>query len=231
MELPRPVCPYLVHPASGAVPAYEAAPGTRGTTLRSEPQVVMMHAPWYNSNSGHRAEAELMRQDMEELLYSYGVDLVLSGHVHAYERSAPVFQGCLNPCGPVYLNLGDGGNREGTYIPWREPRPAWSDFRESSFGVGMLTVHNATHAYYNWSRSACEALDSPSTGNINLSASSCVSASNKNGRTDNAAFFSVSSDRTWLVRPVQRMPLRIPSTWPRSAGTIPSSPQAGSPLC
>eukprot|EP00966_Prymnesium_polylepis_P096586 2237706-Prymnesium_polylepis.2 len=27
--------------------------------------VVMMHAPWYNSNHGHRDEAELMRQDME----------------------------------------------------------------------------------------------------------------------------------------------------------------------
>jgi len=70
----------------------------------------MMHAPWYNSNSGHIAEAELMRRDMEPLLFQYGVDVVLSGHVHAYERVAPVLNGCLNSCGPVYLNLGDGGN-------------------------------------------------------------------------------------------------------------------------
>ena len=72
--------------------------------------LVMMHAPWYNSNSGHIAEAELMRRDMEPLLFQYGVDVVLSGHVHAYERVAPVLNGCLNSCGPVYLNLGDGGN-------------------------------------------------------------------------------------------------------------------------
>lgn len=37
----------------------------------------MMHAPWYNSNSGHEAEAELMRRDMEMLLYNYSVDIVL----------------------------------------------------------------------------------------------------------------------------------------------------------
>jgi len=41
--------------------------------------VVMMHAPWYNSNSGHAGEAELMRRDMEPLLFEAGVDLVLSG--------------------------------------------------------------------------------------------------------------------------------------------------------
>ena len=49
----------------------------------------MMHAPWYNSNVGHQGEAELMRTQMEALLYEHRVDLVLSGHVHAYERSHP----------------------------------------------------------------------------------------------------------------------------------------------
>jgi len=32
----------------------------------------MMHAPWYNSNSGHLGEAELMRRHMEPLFYEYG---------------------------------------------------------------------------------------------------------------------------------------------------------------
>ncbi len=31
-----------------------------------------------------------MRAAMEPLLLQYGVDLVFSGHVHAYERTAPV---------------------------------------------------------------------------------------------------------------------------------------------
>jgi len=45
-----------------------------------------------------------------------GVDIVLNGHVHAYERTAAVYKWQLDECGPVHLNLGDGGNREGAYV-------------------------------------------------------------------------------------------------------------------
>ena len=101
------------------------------------------------------AGAELGRLDAEPLLYEAGVDLVLSGHLHAYERSHPAFNGTANRCGPVYLNLGDGGNREGA-PPGRyfEPPPDWSAFREASFGIGSLVLHNATHAELSWHRSA-----------------------------------------------------------------------------
>lgn len=40
-----------------------------------------------------------------------------AGHVHAYERMHRVLNGCANPCAPIYLNLGDGGNREGAQSP------------------------------------------------------------------------------------------------------------------
>ena len=36
--------------------------------------VVMMHAPWYNTNTGHRAEAEQMRRHMEPLLCAWPRD-------------------------------------------------------------------------------------------------------------------------------------------------------------
>jgi hypothetical protein len=73
---------------------------------------------------------------MEDLLYKYGVDIVFNGHVrmfslliiviilnmqnshdiieqvHAYERSNRVYNYTLDPCGPVYITVGDGGNRE-----------------------------------------------------------------------------------------------------------------------
>lgn len=32
--------------------------------------------------------------------------------VHAYERSNRVYNYKLDPCGPVYITVGDGGNRE-----------------------------------------------------------------------------------------------------------------------
>ncbi|XP_010532805.1 PREDICTED: purple acid phosphatase 23 isoform X2 [Tarenaya hassleriana] len=74
--------------------------------------VAAMHPPWYNSYSSHYQEFECMRQEMEELLYQYRVDIVFSGHVHAYERMNRVYNYTLNPCGPVYITIGDGGNIE-----------------------------------------------------------------------------------------------------------------------
>ena len=70
------------------------------------------HAPWYTTYKAHYREAECMRVEMEELLYSYAVDVVFTGHVHAYERSNRVFNYTLDPCGPVHISVGDGGNRE-----------------------------------------------------------------------------------------------------------------------
>nr|AGL44403.1 calcineurin-like phosphoesterase [Manihot esculenta] len=74
--------------------------------------VAAWHPPWYSSYGAHYREAECMRVAMEELLYSYGVDIVFNGHVHAYERSNRVYNYTLDPCGPVYITVGDGGNRE-----------------------------------------------------------------------------------------------------------------------
>ena len=55
------------------------------------------------------------RQVYEPLWLRYGVDLLFSGHVHAYERSNPVAAYSADPsgCAPVQLIVGDGGNHEG----------------------------------------------------------------------------------------------------------------------
>nr|XP_029123553.1 purple acid phosphatase 23 isoform X2 [Elaeis guineensis] len=74
--------------------------------------VAAWHPPWYNSYSSHYQEFECMRQEMEALLYQHGVDIVFSGHVHAYERMNRVFNYTLDRCGPVYITVGDGGNIE-----------------------------------------------------------------------------------------------------------------------
>ncbi|XP_059307988.1 purple acid phosphatase 23 isoform X1 [Lycium ferocissimum] len=74
--------------------------------------VAAWHSPWYNSYSSHYQEFECMRQEMEEILYTYRIDIVFSGHVHAYERMNRVYNYTLDPCGPVYITVGDGGNIE-----------------------------------------------------------------------------------------------------------------------
>ena len=50
--------------------------------------IVIVHAPWYNSNTAHQGEYESygMKSSMEDLLFKARVDIVFAGHVHAYER-------------------------------------------------------------------------------------------------------------------------------------------------
>jgi hypothetical protein len=59
-----------------------------------------------------------MKAAMEGLLLQYQVDLVFAGHVHAYERTAPVANGVVTPGAITYITIGDGGNREGPADQW-----------------------------------------------------------------------------------------------------------------
>lgn len=113
--------------------------------------IVGMHAPWYNSNYHHYGEGEPMRKVMEKLLYENGVDAVISGHVHAYERSIPTYDNKPSTCGPTYINIGDGGNREGLDFDYFA-QPSWSAYREPSYGHGVLDFINGTHAAFTWHR-------------------------------------------------------------------------------
>ncbi|RWW18700.1 hypothetical protein GW17_00017296 [Ensete ventricosum] len=113
--------------------------------------VALIHAPWYNSNAAHQGEGEEMRQAMEALLYGARVDVVFAGHVHAYERFTRVYDNRSDPCGPVHIIIGDGGNREGLASEYLD-KPEISVFREASFGHGRLEVANATHALWTWNR-------------------------------------------------------------------------------
>lgn len=93
-----------------------------------------------------------MRDAMESLLLKYNVDIVFAGHVHAYERVHRVYQSKLNPNAPVYINIGDGGNREGLATQYYTPAPVWSAFRQAEYGHGELRVLNTTHVHWSWQR-------------------------------------------------------------------------------
>lgn len=114
--------------------------------------VALLHAPWYNTNSAHKGEGESMRKAMEEVLYKARVDLVFSGHVHAYERFTRIYDNKADPCGPVYITIGDGGNREGLAMNFEEPGSPLSLYREPSFGHGRLSILDEKHARWSWSR-------------------------------------------------------------------------------
>ena len=93
-----------------------------------------------------------MRAAMEPLFLSAGVDLVLTGHVHAYERTHAVADGKIDEKnGIVHVTIGDGGNREEFATPWLPDQPAWSALREYAYGWGTLAL-NSTHLVWEWLR-------------------------------------------------------------------------------
>jgi hypothetical protein len=87
---------------------------------------------------------ECFQQQVEDILYKYGVDFIFFGHVHAYERNDRVYKFQLDPCGPVHITIGDGGNIEGVrgalpmalrWVQWPrlacmyQPQPPWECLR------------------------------------------------------------------------------------------------------
>ncbi|ESQ55503.1 hypothetical protein EUTSA_v10025132mg [Eutrema salsugineum] len=125
--------------------------------------IVLVHSPWYNSNNYHYMEGESMRLMFESWFVNNKVDLVLSGHVHAYERSERISNIKYNitnglstpikdPNAPIYITIGDGGNIEGIANSFTDPQPSYSAYREASFGHALLEIKNRTHALYTWHR-------------------------------------------------------------------------------
>jgi len=113
---------------------------------------VTFHAPYMNSNTAHATDGNALQSTLEAVFYNNEVDMVFSGHVHAYERCHRSYQKKRDPKGPVYVTIGDGGNREGLYTKWANPQPEWSAFRQASYGHGELAVFNETHAHWGWNQ-------------------------------------------------------------------------------
>jgi len=106
------------------------------------------HRPFYCSNTVHWQSDESMRQSYEDLLYQHHVDISFTGHIHAYERTTPIYNYTVVSDGIVTLVVGNGGNGEGLYPNWRDPKPDWSIVREASYGFGSLTVYNSSHLHW-----------------------------------------------------------------------------------
>uniref|UniRef100_A0A7S2JQG5 Acid phosphatase n=1 Tax=Leptocylindrus danicus TaxID=163516 RepID=A0A7S2JQG5_9STRA len=115
---------------------------------------VVVHCPIYNTFENHHDEAQTIefKEAMEPLFVKHHVNIVFSGHEHAYMMSRNVAFGSLNVDGPQYIIIGDGGNREGLghyFNP--DIAEGWVLKRDiTSFGFGALSIKNSTHAEWNW---------------------------------------------------------------------------------
>jgi hypothetical protein len=80
--------------------------------------IVGGHRPWY-STGGSSNICTSCQTAFEPLLYKYGVDLAIFGHVHNSQRFQPVYNNTADPNGlndpkaPMYIVAGRVGNIEG----------------------------------------------------------------------------------------------------------------------
>jgi hypothetical protein len=106
--------------------------------------IVSGHRPWYSSGSN----CAPCKAAFEPLLIKYGVDLVLHGHQHYYERHATVANGVAtgldNPSAPWYIVNGAAGHYDGLDVP-SNPLFATAQINLQVYSWNKFTVHNCTH--------------------------------------------------------------------------------------
>ena len=90
-------------------------------------KIVQIHHPMMSVISKvHYRETSRLPGDLGPLLAKNGVDLVLAGHEHFYERSK-----ALNETGTLQVTVGGGG---GALYPFPYPQSKWSQTRDLDFG-------------------------------------------------------------------------------------------------
>ena len=114
------------------------------------------HRPWYVSSTA----CTECQDAFEGIFNQFSVDLVLSGHVHVMERSAPIFNNTVDPNGlnnpkfPWYITNGAGGHYDGLDVL----NPVLNSFsrfaNDTKYGWSRLTFHNCTHLTHDFISSA-----------------------------------------------------------------------------
>uniref|UniRef100_A0A7S1GBY9 Acid phosphatase n=1 Tax=Bicosoecida sp. CB-2014 TaxID=1486930 RepID=A0A7S1GBY9_9STRA len=123
----------------------EANAGGGAGRARHSFLIVVMHRPMYCSHhyGDCGAVAAELREWLEVPFRTFGVDLVLTGHLHAYERTKPVFDEQVTSFAPIHVTVGVGGapQHEGGF---QHAQPAWSAKRVD--GDGFLRMRSMSHA-------------------------------------------------------------------------------------
>jgi hypothetical protein len=137
-----------ISPASKQTMFLERALGAVNRT-RTPWVLCAWHPPVYNSNAKHYLENEAFRVAYEPVLLKHRVNIVVTGHVHAFQRTAMVADNAVvdpaTGAGIYHWMVGMGGKE--LYQQWRPEDFPWVAARDATFwGYAVLSVPNATHA-------------------------------------------------------------------------------------
>lgn len=98
--------------------------------------VVFTHSGWYTT-SEHAPREDLQRL-WEPVIDEFGVDLVVVGHNHVYERTKPIRGGTPGETGTTYVTAGAAGT---SFYTFTEPEPEWLAVRQNTdYGVFTFDV-------------------------------------------------------------------------------------------
>ncbi len=102
---------------------------------------------WWSQNLVGQA----MRDEFEDLLLAYQVDLVLAGHYHEYQRTCDgLYKTQCDKGGPIHITVGSAGAKLDDGF---ELVNHWTNhFIKGEFGYGRITVANCTDMHFEFVR-------------------------------------------------------------------------------
>jgi len=102
--------------------------------------VVFHHPPYSTGLHGPSLELKYVRQLLSPTIEQYGVDLVLNGHDHNYERTTPRHDFASGGRGPVYVVVGSSGATRG----FSGSPASWTAFRASEHAFLRVNIDGRT---------------------------------------------------------------------------------------
>ena len=114
--------------------------------------IAVIHTPIYNTFHLHLKDLQIIaaKKHLEPLFVKHKINVVFSGHIHAYLRTSNVAMDKLDPRGPIHITVGAGGRKCEAPFVSEEPEP-WVEVRDATiFGYGMFQILNESTASWNW---------------------------------------------------------------------------------
>ena len=156
-------------------------PYIRGVLNRSQDDklkypwlIVFGHRPMYcygdDKPETCSTDADTIKKNLESWFKQYKVDLYVNGHVHNYQRTAPVYQGqvtssydaytstYVNPASTIYVTTGGPGADDvnNNFDPTNAP--SWLIAGDSDYTFSIMNVFNSTHLYWEQLKSSNNAI-------------------------------------------------------------------------
>ena len=142
------------HDLSPTSPQYTFLESDLASVDRSKtPWLVLeSHRPLYEGEGSgvwwrQHLVSQAMREEIEELLFAYNVDLVLAGHYHEYQRTCDgLYKMQCGDGGPIHITIGSAGAKLDAGFDLVNE---WTEhFIKGEFGYGRVTIANSTDMHF-----------------------------------------------------------------------------------